>query len=164
MTAALEGNRLARRHAWAYGQTAPATITTIERAVEAFLYQPAVRQKLGLRAAVNLYAGTGVVTNSLYAKINPTTVARSFACAIVLTFARIWTRVASRALPRMARPEREPPKGLRWGKRLHATTTGLLSRSSAPRSQAHERSLDVDTEPLQTPAARHRQSELARDL
>jgi len=100
---ALDDDGLKRRHAWAYRNTAPATVEAIERAIESFLYEPRVRQRLGLRWAVTLYAGTGVITNSLYAKLDPTSGLRSVACAAMLVTSRIWTRIASRAVARRER-------------------------------------------------------------
>lgn len=111
VTHALAGGDLGRRHRWAYRHTAPAMVSTLEGAIEAFLYRPAVRQRLGLRWAVTLYAGTGVITNALYGRISPTTAPRAAACAAVLAASRSWTRVASVALPRLARLG--PPRPVR---------------------------------------------------
>jgi flavin-dependent dehydrogenase len=110
VTDALDHNRLSRRHAWAYQHTAPATIATLDRAIEAFVYDPTIRQRLGLRRAVTLYAATGVLTNSLYAKLDPTSFTRSVACAAVLAASRLWTAIASQTLTRLARP-------VAWGQR-----------------------------------------------
>lgn len=101
ISTALSQSRLRRHQTWAFDATVPATVGTIDNAIESFLYRPDVRQRIGLQAAVTLYAGTGVITNSLYAKLNPITLPRSVACAAMLATSRAWTRVASSALPRL---------------------------------------------------------------
>lgn len=102
IAASLEDRRFARGRSLAFEATAPAAIETLDRAIEAFLYRPAIRQRLGLRPAVLLYAGTGVVTNSLYAKLDPVTLPRAAAGAAMLAASRAWTRAASATLPRVA--------------------------------------------------------------
>ena len=62
------------------------------------------RQRLGLRRAATLYDATGDLTNSLYARLHPTSVGRAVGCAAVLGASRLWTAIGSRALPRLARP------------------------------------------------------------
>ena len=111
---AFDRRALRRRDRWVYERTAPAMAATLEGAMETFLYAPDVRRRLGLRPAVNLYAATGVITNSLYAKLRPTNVARASACTVVLAASRGWTRIAAGALSRRERPvarssERRPP-------------------------------------------------------
>ena len=101
---ALDHTDLERGQAWAYRTTVPVAVTTIEAAIEAFLYQPAVRQRLGLAAAVNLYAATGVITNALYTKLQPVGVRRSLVCAVMLAASRLWTRLASKVLGLDGRP------------------------------------------------------------
>ena len=98
----LDRGRLGRRDRWAYERTAPAMVATLDGAMESFLYEPHIRQGFGLRSAVNLYAGTGVVTNSLYAKLHPTNMVRAVACAAMLATSRAWTRCAHGALSRLA--------------------------------------------------------------
>jgi flavin-dependent dehydrogenase len=98
----LDDRRLGRCRSWAFEATAPATIETLDRAIEAFLYRPTIRQRLGLRPAVMLYAATGVVTNSLYAKLDPVTLPRAMAGSAMLAASRAWTRAASATLPRVA--------------------------------------------------------------
>jgi hypothetical protein len=75
-------------------------VATLDQAIDTFVYRPAVRRRLGLRWAISLYAGTGVITNSLYAKINPVTPPRALACFTLLISSRLWTRIASQSLPR----------------------------------------------------------------
>ncbi|MCP4221929.1 MAG: hypothetical protein GY773_01125 [Actinomycetia bacterium] len=102
ISAALDQRKLHRHQAWAFNATAPTAASSINTAIEAFLYRPDIRQRVGLQPAVTLYAGTGVITNSLYAKLNPITLPRSMACSAMLTTSRAWTRIASSALPRLA--------------------------------------------------------------
>ena len=99
---ALDDRRLRRRRSWAFEATAPATIETLDLAMETFLYRPTIRRRLGLRSAVTLYAATGVVTNALYTKLDPVTLPRALAAATMLAASRAWTRVASATLPRVA--------------------------------------------------------------
>lgn len=106
VTRALEGGRVGRRQAWAYENTVPTNVVTLNRAIESFLYQPAVRQRLGLRWAVNLYAATGVITNSLYARIGQTSLPRSAGTAAMLAASRLWTRIGSAAVGRLPRLSR----------------------------------------------------------
>ncbi|MDJ0771192.1 MAG: NAD(P)/FAD-dependent oxidoreductase [Ilumatobacter sp.] len=108
-----------RRDRWAYEHTAPAMVATLDRAMESFLYEPEVRRRLGLRWAVTLYAATGVITNSLYAKLRPTTVTRATACAAMLAVSRAWTRIArcvlvlvSRHVDRDSEPRPPAPREL----------------------------------------------------
>ena len=103
---ALDQHSDGRRLAWAYKNTVPATATTLGHAIESFLYKPSVRQRLGIRWAVNLYAATGVITNSLYARIGQTSVTRSAATAGMLAAARTWTGVGA-TLAGMFRPRRD---------------------------------------------------------
>ena len=98
ITAALDSGRLRRRDRWIYSWNAPATIETLNSAIESFLYCPAVRQRLGLRPAVGLYAATGVITNSLYTRLDPTNLVGSIACSLMLRASRTWTRLASAAI------------------------------------------------------------------
>jgi flavin-dependent dehydrogenase len=95
---ARDHDKLGRRHGWAYRNTAPSAVRTLDRAIEAFLYDPGVRRRVGLRWAVNLYAATGVITNSLYARINPATPRRAVVCAGMLAVSRLWIRAASTML------------------------------------------------------------------
>ncbi|MDH3293418.1 MAG: NAD(P)/FAD-dependent oxidoreductase [Acidimicrobiia bacterium] len=95
ITRSLDHRPLGRHRTWAFEATGPATIETLNRAIEAFLYRPTIRQKLGLRSAVTLYAATGVVTNSLYTRLNPVTFPRALACAAMLAASRFWSSVAS---------------------------------------------------------------------
>lgn len=96
---ALHDHHISRGRRWAYRNTAPAMAATLDRAIESFLYRPDVRQQLGIKWAVTLYAATGVITNSLFAKLDPTTVPRSIACRAMLAATRSWIGVASRVLP-----------------------------------------------------------------
>lgn len=102
ITDSLDDRRLGRYRAWAFEATVPATVETLDHAIEAFLYRPTIRQRLGLRPAVMLYAATGVVTNSLYARLNPVTLPRALGGAVVLAASRAWIRAASATLPRVA--------------------------------------------------------------
>ncbi|MCP5028718.1 MAG: hypothetical protein GY929_20785, partial [Actinomycetia bacterium] len=106
----LDRERRSRHRAWVFEATAPATVTALDNAIEAFLYRSTVRRRLGLRSAVTLYAATGVITNSLYAKLNPVTLPRALACAAMLAASRIWTRTASAALPRIVWPRGVPAR------------------------------------------------------
>ncbi len=111
VSAALDRGHLRSRDRWGYEHGPPTMVATLEAAIESFLYRPAIRRRLGLRWAVNLYAATGVITNSLYAKLRPTTAARAAACAATLAASRGWSRNASRALA--ALPQRAPkPAGV----------------------------------------------------
>ena len=113
MSDAIGAGEITRARAWAYQNTAPANVATLENAIEAFVYRPAVRRRLGLRAAVNLYAATGVVTNSLYARIGCSSVPRSMVCAAVLACSRLWSRVAPAAVHHLApgkRADTVPPR------------------------------------------------------
>lgn len=114
VSSALDRGGVRRRHAWAYNHTVPATVATLEQAMETFLYQPTMRQRLGLRWAVNLYAGTGVITNSLYAKINPKTPAAALVCVSMLAASRVWTSTAGWALRQLGqlRTRRRAPGAL----------------------------------------------------
>lgn len=134
---ALDRGGLSRRNAWTYRHTAPATITTLDHAIETFLYQPAVRQALGLRWAVNLYAATGVITNSLYAKLSPNTGWRSLASAVVLSGSRVWITVARRVLARLPRRERPGRPARDHARSGHPGDEG---RRHAARIRARERS------------------------
>lgn len=98
----LERRPFRRYRAWAFDATCPATVATLDEAIDAFLYRPGIRQPLGLRPAVMLYAATGVVTNSVYARINPITLPRAVAVATFLAACRVWIRAASAALPHLA--------------------------------------------------------------
>jgi flavin-dependent dehydrogenase len=126
---AFERGRLRRRDRWAYEHTVPATVVTLEGAMESFLYEPELRRRLGLRWAVNLYAATGVITNSLYAKLRPTNVTRAAACAAMLAASRGWSRIARGVLTRLGpgaerRPRRRPPAG-EQGEILDAVAKGV---------------------------------------
>lgn len=102
ISASLDERAFGRCRAWAFDATGPSTVETLDHAIEAFLYRPIVRQPLGLRPAVTLYAATGVVTNSVYARLNPVTVPRAVAGAAWLGASRAWIRAASTAVPRVA--------------------------------------------------------------
>jgi flavin-dependent dehydrogenase len=108
---ALPDRQVSPRDAARYSASAPAVVEVLNRAIGSFLYEPAIRRRLGLRAAVNLYAATGVITNALYAKVRPSTNARSASVSVLLVVARFWIgcarRVASRVPSR--RPRRSTP-------------------------------------------------------
>jgi flavin-dependent dehydrogenase len=103
VSGALDRDQLDRRRAQAFQRTTSGVVATLDRAIEAFVYEPTIRNRLGLRWAVNLYAATGVITNSLYAKLNPNGPVRSNACAAMLAASRTWTRGASTAFRRFGR-------------------------------------------------------------
>jgi len=139
VTLALTSDRCSRRQAWTYRHTAPINIVTLDRAIETFLYEPTVRRRLGLRWAVNLYAATGVITNSLYAKLNPTTVGRSIACAAMLAASRTWTRLTGFAIHRLVPHTRHNSRvGVSRGATAHDHTDDRVARTDhAPASSAH---------------------------
>ena len=109
VSSGLADGRHRRGLAWMYEHTAPTNVATLDRAIETFLYEPGFRRRLGLRAAVNLYAGTGVVTNSLYAKADPATPVRAVACAAMLALSRTWIRFARLVLFRLVPERRRAP-------------------------------------------------------
>lgn len=116
ITDSLDDRPLPRHRVWArdraFEATAPATIETLDNAIDAFLYRPTIRRRLGLRPAVTLYAATGVITNSLYTKLNPITLPRALACATMLAVSRLWIRTASATLPRVVTRRRPAARRL----------------------------------------------------
>lgn len=124
---ALDGRRVGGRHTWAYESTAPATVRTIDHAIESFLYRPAVRRRLGLRWAVHLYAATGVITNSLYARIGQTSVARSAGSAAMLALSRAWTSVGA-AVAGTPRSGRDPTRARLPGAEPRRAGTAPVAR------------------------------------
>lgn len=99
----LNHDGLNRRRENAFERTTSGVVATLNRAIEAFVYEPTIRRRLGLRWAVNLYAATGVITNSLYVKLNPSGILRSYACAAMLDASRAWTIAASSTFRRFGK-------------------------------------------------------------
>lgn len=103
---AVPGRRISPTDAARYRAAAPALVSALNRAIESFLYEPAIRRRLGLRSAVTLYAATGVITNALYAKLRPTTNGRAAAVAALLALVRAWIEFARRIAARVPRRRR----------------------------------------------------------
>ena len=109
----LDHQGLDRRRANAFERTTSGVVATLDRAIEAFVYEPAIRRRHGLRWAVNLYAATGVITNALYAKLNPSGSMRSRACAAMLAASRAWTIAASSTFSRLGKDRATRPDSQR---------------------------------------------------
>jgi halogenation protein CepH len=78
-----------------YRITAETLPDGLNAAVERLVYEGGVRRRFGLRAAVVLYAGFGIVTNSRYALAPRRTLARALSFAPLPALGRAWGRAWS---------------------------------------------------------------------
>ena len=79
-----------RGRRWVYRHNVNGMARGLNTGIERLVYEPPVRRRLGIRAAVILYAFLGIVTNSLYSKSRPTTPSRSACFAALFGLGRAW--------------------------------------------------------------------------